>query len=386
MIENAILWVPPAEFLQKPRRLGGLSILERQLHTLSRAGLRRVWISTQTQGRTPQPLRLPPGLEIVWTDHAAEKPATPYLIVSGGHFLRTETLSRIARLPLAGPIAFVDAGQSSVIQAITAPCEEASACRKQDLPEDSSWAIAGPTEDAAALDWLMEVGIKSQDGFMARHFDRHISLAVSRTLLDTPVSPNMMTLFSCAVGLLGTFFFLIHREKAHLIGAALVWLHSVLDGCDGELARIRFQESPWGAQIDFWGDNVVHLSLFACLAVGFARADASIVPLVGGAIAMVGVVGSAILVHNRRQTSPTQAAAASPQGHPPWTRLVVLLEQRDFIYLLLFLAYLSWYYHSLRFTYAFMWAGVVGTFLFFTMINYIGRSNSEQEFQPDRAG
>ena len=389
MIENAILWVPPAEFLKKPRRIGGLSILERQLYTLSRAGLRRIWISTETPDATLKPMRLPAGLELTWISRAATAPAdyaAPYLAVSGGHFLRTETLAHIARLPPAGRIAFLDAHQTCVVQVVPAQREDVPAERNQSLPEGSSWALAGPTEDAAALDWLMGVGIKSQDGFMARYFDRHLSLAISRVLLDTPVSPNIMTLFSCVVGLVGTAFFLIHKETAHLAGAALVWLHSVLDGCDGELARIRFQESPWGAEIDFWGDNVVHLSLFACLALGFARADASVVPLVGGAVTIVGVVGSAILVHGRRQKNNVQAPSAEPPNeYSPWTRLIVLLEQRDFIYLLLFLAYLSWYYNSLRYTYAFMWAGVVGTLLFFAMIIRIGRTNREQQFQPDHA-
>ena len=28
-----------------------------------------------------------------------------------------------------------------------------------------------------------------------------------------------------------------------------------LDGCDGELARLKFKESRWGGLLDFWGDN-----------------------------------------------------------------------------------------------------------------------------------
>src|SRR2546426_3192414 len=36
--------------------------------------------------------------------------------------------------------------------------------------------------------------------------------------------------------------------------------HSILDGCDGELARLKFQHSRWGAVLDFWCDNVVHVA------------------------------------------------------------------------------------------------------------------------------
>ena len=46
-------------------------------------------------------------------------------------------------------------------------------------------------------------------------------------------------------------------------GALLFLLHSILDGCDGELARLKFPESRFGGVLDFWGDNVVHSAVFA---------------------------------------------------------------------------------------------------------------------------
>ncbi len=53
------------------------------------------------------------------------------------------------------------------------------------------------------------------------------------------------------------------------VGALLFLAHSILDGCDGELARLKFQESRFGGIIDYWGDNVVHIAVFACMAVGW---------------------------------------------------------------------------------------------------------------------
>jgi len=388
MIRDALLWVSnPAILLQ---RVGGLSVLERQLHSLGRAGLSRVWISTDRSAAAARGLRLPPGLEIFWTDRGITSPAEcrpPYLVVSGSHFIRVETLAHIVRGPELRSVAFLDGQKAAVVQIVAACGGGPASSSSQPLPEGTNIPLQHPVHNELTLDWLMAAGIKSQDGFMARHFDRRISLAISRALLGAPVSPNMMTLFSCLLGLAGTTFFLRHARSAHLAGAALVWLHSVLDGCDGELARIRFQESSLGGDIDFWGDNIVHLSLFGCLGAGFACADASVLPLFGGAAAMLGIFGSALLVYRqrlaRRRTAEPSCGGEAPRDTSGMgttlARLEIFLEQRDFIYLLLVLAYFG---H----TYEFLWAGAVGALLFFFMMIYLGRANREQSFQPHRAG
>ena len=106
---------------------------------------------------------------------------------------------------------------------------------------------------------------------MSRHVERRVSLAVTRRLVETSVTPNAMTLISVAIGLLGALGFLSPAPAFQLAGALLFLTHSILDGCDGELARLKFLESRWGAALDFWGDNVVHVAVFAALAVGVER-------------------------------------------------------------------------------------------------------------------
>ncbi|MDD5630108.1 MAG: CDP-alcohol phosphatidyltransferase family protein, partial [Elusimicrobia bacterium] len=369
-------------------RAGGLTVLERQLHTLSRAGLRQVWVSADQAAKTLDGLRLPAGLKALWSSRsiggAAPQCRPPYVVVSGSHLLRVETLAHIVSHPHRGRTAYLDDGKASVVQVVPAEGDEAAPCRERPLPAGTSIALRHPIQNAPTVEWLLATGTKSQDGFMARHFDRHISLAISRSLLETPVSPNMMTVLSCLVGLLGTSFFLAHSWGAHMAGALLVWLHSVLDGCDGELARIRFQESALGGDIDFWGDNLVHVSLFGCLAVGFAIADRSVLPLLAGVTAMVGILGSAALVY-RQRLERRRLPVESPLKNPDslLARVETALEQRDFIYVLLVLAYFN---PELGCTYAFMWAGAVGVTLFFAMTLYLGRINREQAFQPHRAG
>ena len=191
------------------------------------------------------------------------------------------------------------------------------------------FALGDGAEAPAAEDWLLRSLIKDTEGFMSRHVERRISLAITRRLVGTRITPNQMTLVSLSIGLLGAPFFLSAEPLHQLIGALLFLTHSILDGCDGELARLKFQESPAGARLDFWGDNLVHVAVFGCMAMGWSQAEASRWPLLLGALAITGTAASAYLVAHRDGA----AAAAGPPG-----RLADAVANRDFIYLVLLLA------------------------------------------------
>ena len=122
--------------------------------------------------------------------------------------------------------------------------------------------------------------VKDTDGFMSRYVERPLSLPISRRLAWTGVTPNQMSLISLGIGLSAAPFFLSSEPLVQSIGALLFFAHLVLDGCDGELARLKFQESRWGGILDFWGDNVVHSVIFACMAMGMSRdVGAALMPL-----------------------------------------------------------------------------------------------------------
>ena len=101
----------------------------------------------------------------------------------------------------------------------------------------------------------------------------------------------------------------------------------------GELARLKFLESRSGALLDFWGDNLVHVAVFLCMAIGWSRAVSAAWPLGVGAVAIAGTVAAASalgahgLGHHARDTEPS------------WViRLTGTLAHRDFIYLVVVLA------------------------------------------------
>ena len=104
-------------------------------------------------------------------------------------------------------------------------------------------------------------------------------------------APRPATIEGLTIGLLGAPFFLSAEPLLQIVGSLLFLTHSILDGCDGELARLKFQESPSGARLDFWGDNLVHVAVFGCMAGGWTLAAASLWPLLLGALAITGRSG-----------------------------------------------------------------------------------------------
>src|SRR5262249_53836862 len=67
---------------------------------------------------------------------------------------------------------------------------------------------------------------------------------------------------------------------------------TIVDGCDGEIARAKLLESPWGKVYDTGVDIAVNLAVFAGVAVGVYRELAG-APEVG--LALLAMVGGGAL-------------------------------------------------------------------------------------------
>ena len=208
-------------------------------------------------------------------------------------------------------------------------------------PRAGTFLLRGASDVAPAERWLLQSLVKDSEGFMSRHVERRISLAISRRLAGTGVTPNVMTLVSVGVGLAGAGFFLSLRAPMQFAGALLFLLHSILDGCDGELARLNFQESRIGGVLDFWGDNVVHSAVFACMALGWNLGTGEMWPLAAGLAAVFGTLASAAFVYRQTMAEPKEGPqfTSVTAGRPTrLSRLADALARRDFIYLVVLLA------------------------------------------------
>jgi phosphatidylglycerophosphate synthase len=210
--------------------------------------------------------------------------------------------------------------------------------------------IRGAQDLPRAERWLLDGLVKDREGFMSRHVERKISLAISRRLAPTEVTPNAMTIVSVGVGLAGAAFFLSQHPAMQFAGALLFLAHSILDGCDGELARLKFQVSRLGGVLDFWGDNIVHSAVFAAIALGWWRKSGEIQPLLFGGAAIAGTLLSAGFVYFQTMSNASNASNAGEAREGPLftsvsrsadsriSRMADFLARRDFIYLVVLLA------------------------------------------------
>ena len=77
-----------------------------------------------------------------------------------------------------------------------------------------------------------------------------------------------------AVGFYSAWLFSLGHYWTGVLGAFLSLAASVLDGCDGEIARLKYQESALGCWIETFGDYSYYIAIFIGLTVGAVRADA----------------------------------------------------------------------------------------------------------------
>jgi len=91
---------------------------------------------------------------------------------------------------------------------------------------------------------------KSNDGPVSRYLNRPLSIRISRHLVKYPITPNQISLFSILCSLLGSGLFAFGGYPGLLLGGLLAQFASVIDGCDGEVARLKFQGSDYGGWFD----------------------------------------------------------------------------------------------------------------------------------------
>jgi 1L-myo-inositol 1-phosphate cytidylyltransferase / CDP-L-myo-inositol myo-inositolphosphotransferase len=116
---------------------------------------------------------------------------------------------------------------------------------------------------------------KSTDGFVARHLNRPISIFTSRFLARWGVRPNVITTFVTLISLVGAGLASTADPALLALGGILFQLASILDGCDGEVARLKLQGSRFGAWYDTLSDNVRYMVFYAALGVAGYRLSGS---------------------------------------------------------------------------------------------------------------
>jgi len=215
--------------------------------------------------------------------------------------------------------------------------------------------------------------LKSEfEGFVDRYFNRTVSRWFTRLFLALGLSPNSITLLSTVIGLLAAVELSRGSYGAAVIGALLLQLAAVIDCCDGEVARLTFTESPFGAWLDIAMDNVVHMAVFGGIGVGAYVAGAGSwpawIPLVLSGVAIGGNALSFALV--TRTQKITQASRWSTPVHASWAEFMLKnVASRDFTALVLAFALLG----TLD---LFLWMAAAGSLIFALAMLWVVRPSA----------
>ena len=92
---------------------------------------------------------------------------------------------------------------------------------------------------------------------------------LSRLLIHTRITPNQVSIFGILLGVSRSVLFHdLGLAQWMILGAVLLQLSAVMGCIDGDLARMGFKETAAGKWIEFGGNQMVRLCLFAGIGAG----------------------------------------------------------------------------------------------------------------------
>jgi phosphatidylglycerophosphate synthase len=227
--------------------------------------------------------------------------------------------------------------------------------------------------DAQAAEKKLFNSLKGEfEGFVDRYFNRKVSRWFTRLFLAIGLSPNSITMVATVIGLLSAVGFGIGTYTAAVVAALLFQFAAVVDCCDGEVARLTFTESPFGAWLDIAMDNVVHMAIFAGIAAGLYTTqvgqDHAWITLVLGAAAVLGNGVSFLLVEKAQKIK--SASGWKTPVNAAWSEFMLKnVASRDFSVVVLIFALLGkldW----------FLWMAAIGSMVFAGIMLWVIRPSA----------
>ncbi|HNZ55058.1 MAG TPA: CDP-alcohol phosphatidyltransferase family protein [bacterium] len=105
-------------------------------------------------------------------------------------------------------------------------------------------------------------------GLVAKYLNRPFSIRITRRILKYKfVTANFVTIVDFFIGLIGLSLFLVPNYFFAVAGAVVLHFNSIVDGIDGEIARVRHESSKFGANLDSFSDETLGALLH--MAIGY---------------------------------------------------------------------------------------------------------------------
>jgi CDP-L-myo-inositol myo-inositolphosphotransferase len=152
---------------------------------------------------------------------------------------------------------------------------------------------------------------KRSDGPVSRHINRHISRHISTMLARRRIAPNAISILSFLMCMTAASLMVVRDHIFLAMGGLLTQFASILDGCDGEVARLTYRQSEYGAWLDAVLDR--YADGFLVLAMSW-HAYVSNMELWIWFLGGLALLGSYLVSY----TADKYDALMRPKGGDPW--------------------------------------------------------------------
>lgn len=249
-------------------RIAGLSARERASRSAVKAGATRVLVLDGSRDEVT-----------AWRDGSS----APLLVIRADQLVHTPLVAPLVQAMPAGDGVVIavgpdgaDAGAylatgASVEQAIDAITKgENTATFARDATRVPHGAIAchaigTVAERHGAHELLYRLMIKPQDNAISRYVFRPVARRLSKLLVHTPITPNMLTMLVAAMIAVTCVLTATADIRLVIIGALIQASTGYIDCCDGEIARLKLMSSKFGAWLDTIVDEASTVAYMAAI-------------------------------------------------------------------------------------------------------------------------
>ncbi|GAI94527.1 unnamed protein product, partial [marine sediment metagenome] len=153
--------------------------------------------------------------------------------------------------------------------------------------------------------------IKPADGLISRYINRKFSINIFTPLLlkiYRRITANQVSVISFIISLISSLFFFLGNA---IIGGLLIQISSILDGSDGEIARLKHMASSLGnyvdAILDRYADGLILLGMFY---YSFAKIGGKVIfeiywsPLIISIISVLAILGNLMVSYTSAKSIP----------------------------------------------------------------------------------
>lgn len=200
---------------------------------------------------------------------------------------------------------------------------------------------------------------KSSDGFVSRHINRKISIQLTKLFLKYNWPVKGVWAFGTLIGILSGILISFGEYPYLILGGLLFQFSAILDGCDGEMARLTMTESKGGEWLDTIGDNIVYLAFMVGVVLGTYHQQPGPHVYYEAILLFSGLILTWVMMFyylNKFSDSGSLISVqwVEPGKNPPWTAKLALLMRSDFFAMLFMIMALLGELHWI------LWLGILG--------------------------